>query len=124
MSDETTASPRSQRHTIKAHLDTPGMAVAMAYGFVAYEDTVEYKMENWYKTEKDHMMNKSNTKQSPKKAIGEHNKYPMGSHGDIETHQNTSDDHTQQQIRCRRNSQLKNSLKSKLDDIPEAFEEH
>ena len=100
------------------------MAIAMAYGFVAYEDTVEYKMEQWYKTEKDCMPHQANTKKSPNKEVTKYSSKTKADpvrHYEHTTHQNTPDD--DQQMRSRRSSQLATSLNSQLDDIPEDSEE-
>ena len=108
----------SQSHLTKANLDTPGMAIAMAYGFVAYENTVEYKMEKWYEAEK---AQKPNTKQSPKEGIGEQsNTDPKKETVDKKAHQESTTDVQEQ----RRSSRLRCLKSQQLDDIPEASEDH
>lgn len=105
----------------KAHLDTPGMGVAMAYGFVAYENSVEYRMQKWYEEEKTHMVHNTSITQDE----GEYSKARAEDTVDNTTGQNKSNDHNQQPTELpRRNSKLKTSLKSKLDNIPEANEDH
>lgn len=126
---------------MKAHLSTPGMAVAMAYGFVACENTVKYKMEKWYEEEKARMEQEINAKQFLED-VGEcsktltdpvkSNKSQNLSHEVVKskaTHQETKLDAHDQQLQIgmpsRRNSKMRRSFKSsQLDDIPEAGEEH
>lgn len=108
----------SQSHLTKANLGTPGMAMAMAYGFVAYENTVEYKMEKWYEAEK---AQKINTIQSPKEGIGgQSNTDPKKETVDKKAHQEGTADVQDQ----RRNSRLRCPKPHQLDDIPEAIEDH
>ena len=107
----------------KAHLDTPGMAVAMAYGFVAYENTVEYKMEKWYEVEKTQ---KTDVKQTPDQTdVGECKVDHMTSNENKVCCQNALTKHDHQQMGLpRRNSKRKASIKSQLDNIPEVSEDY
>lgn len=89
------------------------MAVAMAHGFVAYENTVEYKMEKWYKAEKSQ---KANTQDA-----GED--HMRNEAADKASHEGTFEEHEQNQTELRRNSKSTKSLTS-LDNIPEAGEDH
>lgn len=111
----------------KPHLDTPGMAVAMAYGFVAYENTVEYKMEKWYEVEKAHKIQKTDIEQVPDQDVGECSKTKVDhvtSHKPDERKANTLEhDHQQPTGLPRRNSKRKTSIRLQLDNIPEVNED-
>lgn len=87
------------------------MAVAMAHGFVAYENTVEYKMEKWYKAEKSQKANTQDAGEDPMRNEA----------ADKASHEGTFEEHDQHQTKLRRNSK---SLTSQLDNIPEAGEDH
>lgn len=109
----------SHSHSTKPHLDTPGMAVAKAYGFVAYENTAEYKMKKWYEAEK---AQKTNTKESPKNDDGGECSrtvpHPVSKEAvDSDYQENLFGEHNQQQVWS---STLRSSLESQLDNIPEA----
>ena len=101
--------------------------MAMAYGFVAYENTVEYKMEKWYEVEKAHGIQKTDVKQIPNQDVGECSNTKV----DHMTRQKANDnnaccqnEHDQQQTGLpRRNSKRKASIRSQLDNIPEVNED-
>ena len=107
-----------QSHLTKANMDTPGMAMAMAYGFVAYENTVEYKMEKWYEAEK---AQKTDTKQSPKEGVGEQSSTDLRKETvDNKVHPDDTTDIQEQ----RRNSILRSLNSQQLDNVQEASEDH
>ena len=119
---------QSSHQLTKAHLDTPGMAVAMAYGFVAYENTVEYKMEKWYEVEKAHKTPKTDVKQMPDQDV-EGSKIKLDHTTSNRPNENKAQDtlvehdHQQQTGLPRRNSKRKTSIRSQLDNIPEVSED-
>ena len=124
----TQQSPHLQQQQLtQANLHTPGMAVAMAYGFIAYENTVEYKMKKWYAVEK---AQKTDVKQAPNSDVGECNitiDHVAGPEGDENkaSCQNASNQHNHQQMALpKRNSKRKPSIRSQLDNIPEVSEDH
>ena len=108
----------------KAHLDTPGMAVAMAYGFVAYENTVEYKMEKWYEVERAHKIQKTDVEQKPDQDVGESSKTVTSQKpNEDKACCQSVHDYQQQTGLSRRNSKRKTSIRSQLDNIPEVSED-
>jgi len=114
------------------------MDVAMAYGFVACENTTEYKMDKWYEEEKNRMKQEENTKKFSKD-VGECSKTsadPVKSNKSSSSHEVVKDKATTQEetkpneqltieMASQRNSKIRRSLNLlQLDDIPEADEEH
>ena len=112
-----------QPQLTKAHLDTPGMEVAMAYGFVAYENTVEYKMKKWYEAEKTQNTEIPDRDEAECSKTKESDHMRNNKHEDkVTCCQNTLNEH--HQGLPRRNSKRKTSIRSQLDKIPEASEDH